>query len=214
MPVFNIYNGSILDISTNGDNTLITVTYQDDSASNYTEQTVVLVASPRTIILNSNGNPILASSLEIGMLINATASTVTTRSNPPQSNAYLIIVLPPESEMPEPIPRPMPSERPDEPNRPPRPMPPNRPPRPDERITIGTIINLERNNRNFTTISNRDFATLIRFNVPENTPIFDRTGRPIDFSRLIPGMRVQVRHANFMTSSIPPQTTAFEVQIL
>ena len=29
-----------------------------------------------------------------------------------------------------------------------------------------------------------------------------------------PGLRVRVRHATFMTASIPPQTTAFEIQIL
>ena len=85
--------------------------------------------------------------------------------------------------------------------------------RPDD-ITIGNILDVDRNNRSFTTISDRDFSSIIRFNVPENAVIFDRIGRPINFSRLTPGMRVRVRHANFMTASIPPQTTAFEVRVL
>ena len=34
------------------------------------------------------------------------------------------------------------------------------------------------------------------------------------FSRLFPGLRVRVRHANFMTASIPPQTTALEVRVI
>ena len=85
--------------------------------------------------------------------------------------------------------------------------------RPDD-ITIGNILDVDRNNRSFTTISDRDFSTIIRFNVPDNAMIFDRMGRPVNFSRLAPGMRVRVRHANFMTASIPPQTTAFEVRML
>lgn len=85
--------------------------------------------------------------------------------------------------------------------------------RPDD-ITIGNILDVDRNNRSFTTINDRDFSTIIRFNVPQNAMIFDRLGRPINFSRLTPGMRVRVRHANFTTASIPPQTTAFEVRVL
>lgn len=85
--------------------------------------------------------------------------------------------------------------------------------RPDN-ITIGNILDVDRNNRSFTTMSDRDFSTVIRFNVPENAMIFDRIGRPMNFSRLAPGMRVRVRHAEFMTASIPPQTTAFEIRVL
>ena len=83
-----------------------------------------------------------------------------------------------------------------------------------ENITVGRILEVNRNGRSFTTISDRDFSTVIRFNVNDNTMIFDRFGRTMEFSRLSPGMRVRVRHANFMTASIPPQTTAFEVRVL
>ena len=84
----------------------------------------------------------------------------------------------------------------------------------EESTTIGRILEVDRNNRSFTSISDRDLSTVIRFNVPGNALIFDRFGRPINFSRLSPGMRVRVRHANFMTASIPPQTTAFEIRVL
>lgn len=84
---------------------------------------------------------------------------------------------------------------------------------PQANITAGAILEINRQNRSFTTISNGNPLSIIRFNVPENTFIFDRFGRPIDFNRLTPGMRVWVRHANFMTRSIPPQTTAFEIRI-
>lgn len=84
---------------------------------------------------------------------------------------------------------------------------------PQNDITVGTILELDRQNRSFTTISNGNPFSIIRFNVANNAFIFDRMGRPIDFNRLTPGMRVWVRHANFMTNSIPPQTTAFEIRV-
>ncbi len=81
-------------------------------------------------------------------------------------------------------------------------------------ITIGRILDIDRQNRSFTTISDGNFSSIIRFNVPMNTLILDRNGRRVNFSRLNPAQRVRVRHASFMTASIPPQTTAFEIQIL
>ncbi len=83
-----------------------------------------------------------------------------------------------------------------------------------ENETTGTILNVDRNNRSITTISDRDFSSIIQFNVSEDTEILDRMGRPISFARLLPGMRVRVRYADFMTASIPPQTIAFEIRIL
>ncbi len=84
---------------------------------------------------------------------------------------------------------------------------------PQNDITTGAILNVDRQNRSFTTISHGNPFSVIRFNVPNNAFIFDRSGRPLDFNRLMPGMRVWVRHANFMTNSIPPQTTAFEIRV-
>lgn len=83
-----------------------------------------------------------------------------------------------------------------------------------DNVTIGRIINIDRQNRSFTTVSDSNLSTVIRFNVSNNTLILDRTGRPMSFSRLVPGLRVRVRHASFMTASIPPQTTAFEVRVI
>lgn len=81
-------------------------------------------------------------------------------------------------------------------------------------ITVGRILEIDQNNRSITVMSDRNLSSTIRFNVPEEAMIFGRTGRRIRFSNLMPGMRVRVRHANFMTSSIPPQTTAFEIRVL
>ena len=181
MAVMNISNAIIEDITSERNNTFVTVTYTARQNNRRNEQTVRLVVGPRTIILNANGNPVRANALRVGMTINAAISSAMTRSIPPQSTAYLIRIVG--------------RQRPDN-------------------ITIGNILEVDRNARSFTTISDRDFSTIIRFNVPENAMIFDRLGRPMNFSRLTPGMRVRVRHAEFMTASIPPQTTAFEVRVL
>ena len=82
-----------------------------------------------------------------------------------------------------------------------------------DETTIGRILETNRQDRYFTTISGNNGASIIRFNVPKDALIYDNMGRPIDFSRLIPGRRVWVRHAAFMTASIPPQTTAFEIRL-
>lgn len=83
-----------------------------------------------------------------------------------------------------------------------------------DNIAVGTILEIDRDNRSFTTIRDRNPSSIIRFNVTEDAMIFDRAGRRMNFSRLMPGMRVRVRHAAFMTASIPPQTTAFEIRVL
>lgn len=213
MPIIYIFNGMIMNISTNGNNTLITVTYRDVSSDMMTEETVVLATDSNTIILNENGNLIDASTLQTGMLINAIISSAMTRGNPPQAYAYFIILTNEYMQHPseQPSMSTMPSSRPIPPS---RPMPPNRPRPVTDDVTTGNIINVDRNNRSFTTISNLDFSTIVQFNVPEDTPIYNRIGRQVNFSMLAPGMRVRVRHASFMTASIPPQTTAFEIQIL
>lgn len=84
----------------------------------------------------------------------------------------------------------------------------------NDTTTIGRIIAVNFGENNFTTISDNNLSSTIQFNVSENTRFFDMFGRPINFYDLLPGFRVSVRHASFMTSSIPPQTTAYEVIIL
>lgn len=83
-----------------------------------------------------------------------------------------------------------------------------------DNITVGRILDINRDFRNFTMISDRNLSSALRINVPINARIFDIFGRPMDFARLVPGLRVQVRHASFRTASVPPQTTAFVVRIL
>lgn len=83
-----------------------------------------------------------------------------------------------------------------------------------ENVTEGRIIDVDRRNRSFITVSDGNRTSVIRFHVPENTIIVNSFGRPMEFSNLVPGLRVRVRHAPFMTASIPPQTTAFEIRVI
>ena len=54
---------------------------------------------------------------------------------------------------------------------------------PQNDITVGVILDVNRQNRSFTTISNGNPFSIIQFNVPDNAFIFDRFGRPLDFNR-------------------------------
>jgi len=178
--VTNITNGRIENINTSGGATYVTVSYSSCIGCIRNTQTVVLVVGSAARIFGADGTQIPVSFLRIGMTVDASFSSVMTRSNPPQATAYMIRVVNPNF---------------------------------SESTTTGIIINIDRRNRTFSTISNGNPISLIQFNVPNNARIFDRFGRPVDFNALRQGMRVTVRHALFMTASIPPQTTAFEVQI-
>lgn len=53
-----------------------------------------------------------------------------------------------------------------------------------------------------------------KFIISDNTTITDRNGRLVNINALRPGQMVRIFHANFQTASIPPQTTAFHIQII
>lgn len=181
MPVINIENGRIQDISTERGSTLVTVRYREPGDGRWNEQTIVLVVGPRTTILNQNGRRVSPIALNRGMIIDATVSSAMTRSIPPQATAYVIRIV--------------------------------RRSQADD-FTTGRILDINRNGRNFTTIGDGNLASIVRFNLADDAEIVGRNGRRIRFSDLSVGMRVRVRHANFMTASIPPQTTAYEVRVL
>ena len=93
MPVININNGRIQEISTERGSTFVTVRYREPGDGRWNEQTVVLVVGPRTTILNQNGRRISPMALNRGMIIDATISSAMTRSIPPQATAYVIRVV-------------------------------------------------------------------------------------------------------------------------
>lgn len=179
-PVMHVANAIIDDINADENVTYVTISYVEHVNRRPANSTLRLIVGRTTTILNEMGNFIPVTELTPGMIVNATFSSATTRSLPPQSVAYLIRVV--------------------------RSLP-------DSTVT-GNILEIDRENRTMTTIQGQNRNTIIRFNVPQNTPVFDRNGASMNFNRLMPGMRVRVRHADFMTLSIPPQTTAFEIRVL
>lgn len=84
----------------------------------------------------------------------------------------------------------------------------------DTGVTEGRVLDIDLNNRFLYTGNPNDIYSQIRFVITDSTVIMDRRGRQIRLRDLRIGDFVRVVHANFMTMSIPPQTTAFEVQVL
>lgn len=80
--------------------------------------------------------------------------------------------------------------------------------------TEGRIVNANRTNGFITVLANSNISSTIRFNLAPDVIIMTPFGRTTDISSLTPGMRVRIRHATFMTLSIPPQTTAYRIQIM
>ena len=78
----------------------------------------------------------------------------------------------------------------------------------------GRVLEVDPANRFLYTGIPFDIMSQTRFVVTDATTIRDRRGRIIRLRDLSPGDFVRVEHANFMTMSIPPQTTAFDIQIL
>lgn len=80
--------------------------------------------------------------------------------------------------------------------------------------TIGRILEVNTRNNFILVLRNQNPASAIRFNITNSTTILDPFGRRTSLSNLRPGFRVRVEHASFMATSIPPQTTAFTVQVI
>lgn len=80
--------------------------------------------------------------------------------------------------------------------------------------TVGRIAQVNARDRFLLVMRNQNPASAIRFHIRPDTMILDFFGRRTNLSALRPGLRVRVEHANFMTASIPPQTTAFVVQMV
>lgn len=85
---------------------------------------------------------------------------------------------------------------------------------PSYNTTDGRIVNVNRANRFITVHTNSNISPIIRFNIAPDVIIMTPFGRATGISSLMPGMRVRITHATFMTLSIPPQTTAYRIQIM
>lgn len=148
---------------------------------------VTLVVDRNTIITNRRGRRISVMDLRPGNVVDASFSAAMTRSIPPQSRAFRITLV---RENVNPI-------NPNFPN-----------------IVEDRIIEVDRNNNFILTGNPNDIMSQMRFVVSDMTNIFDRRGNRINLRDLRPGQMIRVEHADFMTMSIPPQTTAFNIWVL
>lgn len=89
-----------------------------------------------------------------------------------------------------------------------------RSPRPSSSVTIGRIIMIDFDNNFLITEDPDNSDSQMKFIITNSTSFTSRFGAPIRFSSLWPGQMVRITHANFQTPSIPPQTTAFNVQLI
>ncbi len=92
-PMTNIVNARITNIHFEGRSAYVTVSYSDCQVCNARKNTLVLIIKENTLLFNENGNFIFPRSLKVGMYINATVSSAMTRSNPPQSFAYIVRII-------------------------------------------------------------------------------------------------------------------------
>ena len=75
-----------------------------------------------------------------------------------------------------------------------------------------------RKEKKYQTIKTRILMVDVRnhmlYTVSEDTKILSRRGMPIHLWNLRRGQFVRVRYGDVMTSSIPPQTAAYKIQVL
>ncbi len=179
--VINVFNAVIDDISSDRGNRFVTISYEECVRCENRGNRVTLVIDNDTLIIDQWGNTVGANKLQRGMNINASFSSVMTRSIPPQARAFTIQLLNNNSAY---------------------------------NTTVGRIVNINHAERFITVLTNSGVSPIIRFNIAPDAVILTPFGRTTGLSGLTAGMLVRITHATFMTLSIPPQTTAYRIQIL
>lgn len=160
----------------------VTISYGSMGESNMISMgIVILIVSENTVIREQFGRQLTMWDLREGMTIDAIFSAAMTRSYPPQSNAYSIVVK--NSEMPF-------------------------------HVRIDRIASIQPDHNFLYTGDPNNILDQMRFIVTEETIILDKHGNRIQLCQLKPGELVRIEHAIFQTASIPPQTTAFLIQVL
>ena len=81
------------------------------------------------------------------------------------------------------------------------------------RVTQGRILGLDERNRRIVVGDISDPMSVIQFAITPDTIIRNRRGASIELGSLNIGAFVRVEHATFQTMSIPPQSTAFVVEV-
>ena len=182
--IMQINNAFVEEVSTSNNVTgSILISYVDYSSSGIPSLNFLrLNVNRNTAILNLAGESNCLCDIQEGMWVDAMFSPRMTRSIPPQSNAFLLLVrrglLAPTN------------------------------------MTTARIISTDNANRSILKGNPKDRNNQTLFIVTDDTIIRNRSGNPISLSDLQPGQMARIVHANFQTANIPPQTTAFYIQLL
>lgn len=168
----------------NNSNGYIVISYAAPQGNNRTTsiQNMRLNLTNLTVILNQFGEQICPCCIQKGSWVNVVFSSRTTRSIPPQSNAFLVVVQRSIQSPPS--------------------------------VATDRIAFIDTENNFLYTGNPNNINSQTRFVITNDTLITNRNGRPINLASLRPGQLVRITHANFQTASIPPQTTAFHIQLL
>ena len=81
-------------------------------------------------------------------------------------------------------------------------------------VKQGIIVAVNEEDRNIMLICEDEYSSRICFFASDEVKVLNNEGMPMNFSDLHEQMRVSVIHADFMTMSLPPQTTAYEIRVL
>lgn len=159
----------------------ILISYKVKEQNNKHHNNIIRLNIARdTIIMNAFGEPLALSALKEGMHIDADFSAAMTRSIPPQSRAYRIMVRAEDSSI---------------------------------KATKDRVVSVDTENSILYTGNPNEISDQIKFIITNATIILDKKGNRIRLNNIRPGQLVKVEHAEFKTMSVPPQTTAFRVQL-
>jgi hypothetical protein len=160
---------------------LISFGVSDENNRNYMQE-IRLNVGEDTVIIDESGMLLDLYDLDEGMRIDADISSAMTRSIPPQSNAYRIVVLE-EDEA-------------------------------SVNTTTDRVVSVDLENNFLLTGNPYDTNDQMVFTISEETEILDQDDNTISLEEIQPGQLVRVEHAMFQTLSIPPQSPAYQVEIL
>jgi len=193
----------------NDDMGYITVLYMEKGENNEEYiQKMRLKIDKCTIISDSKGYIVPFKTLRAGMWIDTDFSSKILKTIPPQSEAYCVHI---KSAQEPHIYSPLYAKQTEkEKPLPVRPKPPAR----NAKITIGSIVSVDLEGKSVTTGKSDKPIEQMKFNINHRTEILDKNGKPIPLNQLKVGQLIRVEHANFQTLSIPPQSTAYKIQIL
>jgi hypothetical protein len=185
--IWRISNALVEEVSANGRTGYLVVSYAEPGSYGMTHiELLRLNVGINTIITNEFGRSVCLCDIRPGMWLDAAFSPAMTRSIPPQTSAFRIVVRQRGHHI----------------------SPPRRP------TMTAQVAGVDIQNGFLITGNPLDINQQTRFVVTDETEILNRNGRQIPLRSLRPGQWVRVTHADFMTMSIPPQTTAYRIQEL